>query len=403
MNVAAPAASRSGSRVASVDVIRGVIMLLMVVDHVRLYLTNATVDPMDVVHTTVPLYLTRWITHFCAPGFVFLAGAGAYLRGRRSGPSDLARFLLVRGLWLIVLEMTLVRLAWTFNVDYRHYLLAGVLWMIGWTMIGLAAFVFLPTSAVAGFGVAIVFLHNLLDGFLPAHRAALEASSWSALWKFLYLGGPVSLGQDGPLLFVLYSFVPWIGVIACGYAFGAVLTWPDARRRRACVVIGLSAVALFLVLRAGNIYGNFAPWKPQATAIFSALSFLNTRKYPASLLFLLMTLGPTILAIPLAERLRGRAGGILQVFGRVPLLFYVLHIATAHAIAILLSLLRYGTAIPWLFGNHPVMPPDKPDGYGYGLPIVWLATAFVALLLYVPCRRFAARKAESPGGWLSFL
>lgn len=275
--------------------------------------------------------------------------------------------------------------------------------MIGCVMIGLAALVFLPTPAVAVFGLAVVFLHNVLDGVLPAHRAALESGSWSALWKILYLGGPMSLGQDGPLLFVLYSFVPWIGVIACGYAFGAVLTWPDARRRRACITIGLSAVALFVALRAGNFYGNAAPWKPQASAVFSVLSFVNTRKYPASLLFLLMTLGPTILAIPLAERLRGRVGGILQVFGRVPLFFYVLHIAAAHAVAIGLSFMRYGTAIPWLFGNHPVMPPDKPDGYGYGLAAVWAATAFVALVLYVPCRRFAARKAESPGGWLSFL
>lgn len=403
MNAAPPL--RPASRIASVDVIRGAIMLLMCVDHVRLYLTDAAFDATDLSHTTAPLFLTRWITHFCAPGFVFLAGAGAFLRGSRSGRRELARFLLVRGIWLIVLEMTVVRFAWTFNFDYRHYLLAGILWMIGWVMIGLAALVFLPTVVVGAFGFTVVFLHNALAPVIAARLGfgGDHAGPPQWLWQVLYAGGPISLGHDGPVLFVLYSFVPWIGVIACGYAFGAVLRWPDARRRRACFAIGLSALALFFVFRWGNLYGNPSPWKPQATALFSALSFVNTRKYPASLLFLLMTLGPTIFAIPLAERLRGRVGGFLQVFGRVPLFFYVLHVAAAHLAAVVLSVARYGAAIPWLFGNHPVFPPERPDGYGYGLPVVWAVTAAVILLLYVPCRRFAARKADNPGGWLSFF
>ncbi|HEY6052191.1 MAG TPA: heparan-alpha-glucosaminide N-acetyltransferase domain-containing protein, partial [Thermoanaerobaculia bacterium] len=271
------------SRIASVDVIRGAIMLLMAVDHVRLYLTNANFDPMDLSKTSVPLFLTRWVTHFCAPGFVFLAGTGAYLRGRRGSRGSLAKFLLVRGLWLILLEVTIVRLGWTFNFDYRHYVLLGVLWMLGWAMVALAGLVFLPYHKIAAIGFVVVFGHNLLDRWLPARYDALLASPRGWLWQILYLGGTVEAGPDGPLLAVLYSLVPWIGVIALGYAFGRVLTWPDERRRRACLAIGGAAVFLFLVLRGGNLYGNPSPWKPQASACRTALAFLNTRKYPASL------------------------------------------------------------------------------------------------------------------------
>ena len=191
--------------------------------------------------------------------------------------------------------------------------------------------------------------------------------------------------------------------MAAGYAFGTVLTWPDGRRRGTCVAIGLASVALFLVLRGWNVYGNASPWKPQASPAFTVLSFINTRKYPASLLFLLMTLGPTILAIPLAERMRGRFGAILQVFGRVPLFFYVLHIWLAHLVAVALSLVRYGTVIPWMFANHPFLPGEHPDGYGYSLGAVWLATAFVVAALYPFCSWFAAAKSENPGSLLTFL
>lgn len=391
------------SRVASVDVLRGAVMLLMALDHVRLYLSNANVDPMDLAHTTAPLFLTRWVTHFCAPAFVFLAGSAAFLRGRRTGAASLSRFLLVRGVWLIVLEMTVVRLGWTFNFDYRHYVLAGALWMIGWVMIGLAALVFFSTPTVGAFGLAIIFGHNLLDRVQPAQMAAIQAGPLKWLWQVLYFGGPVPIGADVTVLAVLYSFVPWIGVIAVGYAFGTILTWPDGRRRWACVGIGLGAIGLFLLLRGGNLYGNASPWRPQASGVMTVLSFVNTRKYPASLLFLLMTLGPTILAIPIAERMRGRAGGFLQVFGRVPLFFYVLHVWLAHGVAVALSALRYGSVIPWMFANHPFWPGPHPEGYGYGLGVVWLVTALVILALYPVCRWFAARKAGNPGSLLSFL
>jgi len=393
---------RRAPRVGSVDIARGAIMLLMAVDHVRLYLTNANFDPMDLSKTSVPLFLTRWVTHFCAPGFVFLAGTGAFLRGRRAGEtaSSLSRYLLVRGLWLILLEVSIVRLGWTFNVDYRHYILLGVLWMLGWTMIALAALVFLPYRAILAFGTVVVFAHNALDFWLPRHYESIQENR---VWQIFYIGGTIQVGPNGPLFAVLYSLVPWIGVIALGYAFGRVLTWPDERRRRACFVIGGAAILLFLVLRGANLYGNPSPWKPQATPALTVLSFLNTRKYPASLLFLLMTLGPTVFSLPLLERLRGPAGRVLQVFGRVPLFFYVLHIWLAHAIAAALSLIRYGRVIPWMFANHPYMPGPHPEGYGYGLGVVWLATAVVAALLYPACRSFARLKAEGPGGWLSFL
>ena len=393
---------RGAPRVGSVDVARGAIMLLMAVDHVRLYLTNANFDPMDLSQTSVPLFFTRWVTHFCAPGFVFLAGAGAFLRGRRAGETadSLSQYLVVRGLWLILLEVTIVRLGWTFNVDYRHYILLGVLWMLGWTMIALAALVFLPYRAILAFGIVVVFAHNALDSWLPGHYASIE-ESWP--WQIFYIGGTIQAGSDGPLFAVLYSLVPWVGVIALGYAFGKVLTWPDERRRRACFAIGGAAILLFLVLRGTNLYGNPSPWKPQATPALTVLSFLNTRKYPASLLFLLMTLGLAVFALPFLERMRGPLGRVLQVFGRVPLFFYVLHIWLAHAMACALSAIRYGRVIPWMFANHPYMPGRHPEGYGYGLGVVWLATAVVAILLYPACRAFAGVKAKNPSGWLSFL
>lgn len=379
-------------------------MVLMAIDHVRVYSGLPAGGP------TAGIFFTRWVTHFCAPGFLFLAGTSAFFYGRRH--SDLSRYLLIRGAWLVLLELTVIRIAWTFNFDFAHYLMAGVIWAIGWCMILMAVLVRLPVPAIGAIGVAIIAGHNLLDPVLRAALPTLGENSLAGLWKILYVGffaGPIALGADGPRLIVLYSIVPWIGVMAAGYAFGSILTMERARRRRLCLTIGLSATALFLVLRGFNLYGDPVPWtalthptgeRPPMPAL---LAFLNTNKYPASLDFLLMTLGPTIALMPLLDGARGALARWLIVFGRVPFFFYVLHIPLIHALALVVSALRQGAVNPWLFTNHPMGNPPPPEGYTWSLPLLYGVWAVAVALLYVACRWFGDLKARRQEWWLRYL
>lgn len=389
-------ATGAGARIASLDVVRGAVMVLMALDHVRIF------AGVPAGGATAGLFLTRWITHFCAPAFIFLAGTSAYLYGRRHG--GLSRFLFVRGAWLVLLELTVIRLSWTFNLDFGGYLLAGVIWAIGWCMIAMAVLVRLPAWSVGALGIAIIAGHNLLDG--SALLPALAESPLSGAWKILYLGffvGPVQLAPDGPPLVVLYSLVPWIGVMAAGYAFGAVVVAPAARRRRLCLGIGLSAVALFLLLRGFNLYGDPVPWGTGEDGLPPLFSFLNTAKYPASLAFLLMTLGPVIALLPALERATGPVARGLTVFGRVPLFYYLLHIPLIHLLAIAVSAARLGEVSPWLFANHPMGSPPPPEGYRWSLPLlyaVWIATV---ALLHPACRWFADLKTRRGDAWLRYL
>ena len=384
---AAPIAATS--RVASIDLIRGAVMVLMAIDHVRVYSGLPAGGP------TAGIFLTRWVTHFVAPAFIFLAGTSAFFYGRKH--TDVSRFLFVRGVWLVLLELTVIRVCWTFNFDFRHYLLAGVIWVIGWCMILMAALVRLRPRTVGIIGVAIIALHNLVMPWLISHVPLGE------LWKILYIGfsnGPV----DGTPLIVLYSIIPWIGVMATGYWFGTVLTLEPARRNRICVRFGLGATALFLVLRGFNLYGDPRPWS-SGTPMPALLSFLNTTKYPASLSFLLMTLGPTIALIPLLDRARGRVGQWLTVFGRVPFFYYVLHIPLIHALALVVSKIRTGTVDPWLFTNHPMGNPPAPDGYTWSLGLLYLVWGIAVVMLYFPCRSYADLKARrsDQSRWLKYL
>jgi uncharacterized membrane protein len=388
-------------RIASIDLVRGAVMVLMAIDHVRVYSGVPAGGP------TAGVFWTRWVTHVCAPAFVFLAGTAAYLHGRKlPGRPALSRFLALRGAWLILLELTVIRVAWTFNFDFREYLLAGVIWVIGWSMILLAALVWLPHRVVALFGLVVVAGHNLLDPHMRSLVAAAEGpSGW--LLKVLYVGffaGPIG-PEDGPRLTVLYSIVPWAGVMAAGWAFGQVMTLEPDQRRRLCLAIGLSATMLFLVLRGFNLYGDPRPWaagteEPPMPALFA---FLNTTKYPASLSFLLMTLGPTIALLPALERACGAWARWLTVFGRVPFLYYLLHIPLIHALALLVSTVRLGEVSPWLFANHPMGNPPPPDGYTWSLPLLYAVWAVAVLLLYFPCRWFAGVKERRKDWWLGFL
>lgn len=390
-------ASSAPSRIASVDLIRGAVMILMAIDHVRVFAGVPAGGPDPAI------FFTRWITHFCAPAFVFLAGTSAFLYARTH--SDLPKFLLTRGLWLVFLELTFLRVAWTFNFDFGTYALAGVIWVIGWSMIIMAGLVKLPLRFVAILGIAIIAGHNAFDGSFWGMVSTLGNDPASALQKILYVGfyaGPVTLGSDGPNLMVLYSIIPWIGVMAAGYAFGTVVNLEPARRNILCLRIGLGAIALFLLLRGFNLYGDLQPWGSDGP-LHPILSFLNTTKYPASLSFLLMTLGPTIALIPILERARGLFTGWISLFGRVPFFYYILHIPLIHGLALLVSLMKTGEISDWLFANHPMGNPPPPDGYAWGLGLLYLVWLITNVVLYFACRWYADLKARRSDWWLKFL
>ncbi len=394
----------AGERLASIDITRGAVMVLMAIDHARVYSGLPAGGP------TPGIFFTRWVTHFCAPAFLFLAGTSAFFYGRRH--CDLSRFLFTRGVWLVLIELTLIRVAWTFNLDFAHYLMAGVIWVIGWCMILMAALVRLPVAMVGTFGLLLVAGHNVVDPVFFRLVSALPESGLAWLWKILYFGffgGPIPLGAGGPRLVVLYSIVPWIGVMAAGYAFGTIMGLEPERRRRLCLGIGLSATALFLVLRGLNLYGDPMPWggtvdgsggQPGMPAFFA---FLNTNKYPASFSFLLMTLGPMIALIPALDAARGTIARWLALFGRVPFYFYLLHIPLIHALALLVSKVRLGEVSPWLFANHPMGNPPAPDGYVWSLGLLYAVWAVAIVLLYYACRWFAGLKAGRQDWWLSYL
>jgi uncharacterized membrane protein len=379
-------ATAATSRVASIDLIRGAVMVLMAIDHVRVYAGVPAGGP------TAGIFFTRWVTHFVAPAFIFLAGTSAFFYGRKH--ADLSRFLFIRGVWLVLLELTVLRVAWTFNFDFANYMLAGVIWVIGWCMILMAGLVRLRPRTVGIIGVAMIALHNAVMPWLVGHLPLGKLSN------ILYGIGPV----DGTPLLVLYSIVPWIGVMAAGYWFGTVLALEPARRRyRICLRLGLGATALFLLLRVINSYGDPQPWSATGRPP-ALLSFLNASKYPASLDFLLMTLGPTIALIPLLDRARGRVAQWLTVFGRVPFFYYLLHIPLIHALALIVSQIRTGSVDSWLFNNHPMNPGPAPTGYTWSLGLLYLVWAIAVVMLYFPSRWYAELKARRTDlRWLKYL
>jgi uncharacterized membrane protein len=398
------------ARVDSVDLLRGLAMVLMMLDHTRDFVhSDAFVfDATDLTRTYPLLFLTRWVTHFCAPVFVFLAGTGVYFQERRGKPKpELSRFLVSRGLWLIVLDLTVVRLLIFFNAHYAVYIaLLQVLWLIGWSMIVLAALIHLRLRTVAVVSVAMVALHDLLDG--------VRVTTWTgpgspvpglgaSLWKILHEPGIIfPLGYPGPALEVEYPLVPWIGVMGAGYAFGSLYRSSGAERTRVLWRLGGGLTACFLVLRAINRYGDPSPWAAQGTLLMSTLSFLNTSKYPPSLLFLLMTLGPAILFLAAVDgRERSGLARALITYGRVPLFFYLLQWGTAHALAVIASRLA-GKPTDYLFGELAFGPPPPP-GYGFGLAAVYVLWAVGVVLLYLPCRWLAGVKARRRDWWLSYV
>jgi uncharacterized membrane protein len=381
------------ARIGSLDMVRGVAMILMALDHVRVYSGVPAGGP------TFGVFFTRWITNFVAPAFVFLAGTSAYLYGRRFlSHTPLAKFLAIRGLWLIFLELTIIRIFWTFNFDFNHYLLAGVIWTIGWSMIALAAAVYLPTTLTTIIGVSIMVLHNAIDLFRVQlqHVFASDGPNW--LLSLLYFGGVFRIGASGPPLFILYVLVPWVGLMFAGYAFGCVTERGSESRQRIYLNLGITLTVLFIVLRFIGVYGDPRIWNRH-----SLFGFLNTTKYPASLEYLLMTLGPMFILWAVAERWKGRLASVIEVFGRVPMFYYLLHIPLIHLAACLVSLIREGHIDPWLFANHPLDPGPVPAGYMWSLGLLYFVYAICIFVLYFPCRWFAQIKRVKQSMWLRFL
>lgn len=393
-----PSPPSSTARVAALDVLRGAVMVLMALDHVRVF------AGVPAGGTTPALFFTRWATHVCAPVFVFLAGTSVRLSMRRR-PAGVSRHLLARGAWLVLVELTVVRLAWTFNLDVTHAM-AGILWAIGGCMLAMAGLVRLPVRLVALLGTAIVLVPGFLDARSIAARIADDPLAGP--WKILLVGfwaGPIRLGASAGLQ-VLYSLVPWVGVMALGFAFGTVVTLAPRDRDRACLGIGLAATALFLLLRGLDGFGDPRSWREQVEsgAMPALLAFLNTSKYPASPDFLLMTLGPALALLPALERARGRLAAGLATLGRVPFFYYLLHLFVIHALALIVSWIRLGEVSPWLFTNHPMGNPPPPGEVVWPLPWLYATWVVAVALLVPPCRWLAHLRARRPGSaWLRYL
>lgn len=385
-------------RLTSIDTLRGLVIVIMALDHVRDMLGTPSVRPMDFADADAPLFFTRWITHLCAPTFILLAGTSAYLYGAKglggvSGRSkaDVSRFLLTRGIWLVFVELTLVGFGWNFNISANYAPVLQVIWVLGVSMIALSGLIWLPLSLVAVIGIAMIAGHNLLDGIQPAREQA------SAVWRLLHIQGLLTVNGT-PIIYVIYPLVPWIGVMAVGYVIGPYFSRVRENRPRTLILAGLAMTLIFILLRCWNLYGDANLWQAQASAEATMVDFLHVTKYPPSLQYLLMTLGPAIMLLGFFERVDGALGNALVTIGRVPFFFYVAHLYVIHLIALGLGLYQgipiAETAVVFIF---------YPKEFGVGLPAVYLFWVVVVLAFYPACRWFAGVKARRRDWWLSYL
>lgn len=398
-------------RVFSVDILRGLVMVIMVLDHIRefVHADAFLYSPTDLTKTSTTLFFTRWITHFCAPVFVFLAGTSIYLqRINGKSPRELSRFLVTRGIWLIVVEFTVVRFALFFNFDYSLLGFAEVIWIFGVSMIVLAGLIFLPLRVIAVIGLVVVAGHNLLDGIRIPPEISFAGTPppdfLQSIWMLLHQQGMIHFG-DLTKVFVAYPLIPWTGVMALGYVVGSLYEMEVEKRRRILLRLGIAVTVLFVILRAINIYGDPAPWAAQPSALFTSLSFLNTTKYPVSLLFLLMTLGPAMLLLYGTDKSHGngRIARFLMTYGRVPLFYFILQMFYAHAAGIILGYAA-GQDAGFLFTNYPFAANVQPSA-GFGFPLwvvfaVWIAGLFI---LYPLCAWYGKLKRNNRHWAFSYL
>jgi uncharacterized membrane protein len=395
-------------RIVSLDVMRGLVMVIMALDHTRDFFTNLRFEPENLAQTYYALFFTRWITHFCAPLFFFLAGTGAFFYGRRRTPQALSRFLWTRGLWLIILEFTVIGTAWTFVFPRGNFL---VIWALGACMVLMAAIVRMPLRWVAAFSGVMILGHDLLDPVRPRQFGSL---AW--LWTILHVRGGALLPFHVQK-FVLFPLIPWVGVMAAGYVFGSVYLLEKDRRRKLIAQIGLGLTVAFVLLRLTNLYGNppvglggvsQGPWHIQPTVEKTVILFFDVEKYPPSLQFLLMTLGPSLLLLAWLDKKLDQKDGRrsispalspLLTFGRVPMFFYILHLYLIHSLAVLVAVLSH-QPVTWLLNGGFF---GAPDGWGYNLPFVYLMWITVVVVLYFPCRWYEGVKQRRKDWWLSYI
>lgn len=405
------ATAKLKGRIYSIDFLRGIVMMIMLLDHTRDFVHAGALshDPTDPATTTAAVFFTRWITHFCAPAFIFLSGVSIYLQ-KMNGKSNaqLSRFLWTRGLWLVLLEFTVVRFGITFNLDYSFFGMAQVIWVIGVSMIVMAAFIYFPAKIVGAFGVMMIVLHNLLDGFQVPPQIAFMGMPppdlGQSIWIIFHQMGIVHIFGGTSQIMFAYPLIPWIGVMAAGYAFGTIYGLEAEKRRKLLFALGGAATFLFVLIRSINVYGDPVPWKYQDSSVATVLSFFNTTKYPPSLLFLLMTLGPSFLVLALTNRIDGRAfwQRISITFGRVPMFYYVLQWFTAHGMGIVITYFA-GKEIGYYFVNMMDMGPSAPPGHGFPLWVVYLAWIAGLIILYPLCLWWGNLKGRNKHWALSYL
>lgn len=379
-------------------------MIIMALDHIRDFFHRGAMSgsPTNLAATTPVLFFTRWVTHICAPVFMFTAGLGAYFYWVTGGltRAQLSWFLVTRGAWLIVLELTVMQLAYNFDVSAQYPIFLLVLWVLGACMIILAVLVWMPIPLLATLSMATIVLHHLVDGINAGSLGA-----YAPLWNLLHQIGAFPFA--GRTVIAAYSLIPWFAVMALGFCFGPSFAKPASERRRILLAAGAGATIAFVIVRGLNVYGDPAPWSVQPSSIFTALSFLNTTKYPPSLSFLLMTLGPALVMLAWFERVSWSRHNPLIVFGRVPLFYFVLHFYLAHALAVLVAVVVYGRAA-WSFMFQPVPsmggPAQSfPAGFGYPLWVSYAIWLLVVVALYPVCRWYANIKARSRTRWLAYL
>ncbi|MGZ3837966.1 MAG: DUF1624 domain-containing protein [Flavisolibacter sp.] len=399
MPVSATPLKRASYRIDSIDLLRGLVMIIMALDHTRdfFHIQAFTGDPTDLTTTTPALFFTRWITHFCAPVFVFLAGTSAYFQSARKSTRELSGFLIKRGLWLVFIEVVIINFAFSFDPGL-HVIGLQTIWSIGISMILLGLVIWLPFRAILLLGSLIVLGHNSLD-FFEAHHAGAYPISYS----LLHHTGFYPLFPQHSLL-ILYPFLPWAGLMMVGYGFGRLFTlYEGVQRRKILTAIGLGTILFFIALRATNLYGDPDPWTTQKNGLFTVLSFLNTHKYPPSLLYMCMTIGPAILFVAWAGSIKNGLTRFITVYGRVPFFYYVLHFYLIHLLAMLAFLSRGHSLTEKLppvqgFDLKFVIP-----GEGYPLWGVYLVWLFVVVSLYPACKWFSEYKKTHTQWWLSYL
>lgn len=387
-------------RVESIDLLRGVVMIIMALDHVRDYFHNSAFvfSPTDLSHTDAALFFTRWITHFCAPIFVFLAGISAHLYGAKKNKAALSFFLFTRGIWLVIAELFIVTLEWTFNPSYPFFNLQ-VLWATGISMIILSGMIYMNKYLIFITGILLIAAHNLLDNVHAPGNGIV-----SFLWSLLHEPGYFSFGNFS--FSVRYPVLPWIGIIAIGYASGSLYNpfYDSKKRQRILLLSGCFAIILFIILRAGNLYGDAAYWSLQKNTVFHLLSFLNVTKYPPSFLYILMTLGPAFIFLSLSEKPLSRLTSKITIFGRVPMFYYLAHIFLIHLLAIIAVIISGHKWTDMILSARVNASPQL-KGYGFNLITVYIIWIALIIILYPFCKWFDKYKRanQSAKWWLSYL